>query len=62
MCFGVADTAEGNVAVYAYHVNDGRPAVLKGFADIESAEDWGLPSDIADQYRLSSGRVIFRTF
>ena len=62
MCFGVADTAPGNVAVYAYHVNDGRPAVLKGFADIESAEEWGLPSDIANQYRLRSGRVVFRDF
>jgi hypothetical protein len=59
-CYGVARTARGHVAVYVYHVNDGFPALLEAYDDIEDAVDGILPSDIADEFRAEEGGVIFR--
>ena len=60
MCYGVARTAKGRVAVYSYHVNDGRPAGLYVYDDIDDAVDDGLPTDIAEVFRAESGQAVFR--
>lgn len=60
VCFGVARTAKGRVAVYTYHVNDRFPAVLWVYDDIDDAVTDGLPWDIADQFRNEEGQVVYR--
>lgn len=59
-CYGVARTAKGRVAVYTYHVNDGFPAVLRAYDDIDDAIADGLPWDIADRFRGEEGQVVYR--
>lgn len=38
LCYGVALTAKGAIAVYCYHVNDKRPPFLADYEDLNSAQ------------------------
>jgi Post-segregation antitoxin CcdA len=60
MCYGVARTAKGRVAVYTYHVNDMWPAALSVYDDIDDAVADGLPPDIADEFLAAGGQVVYR--
>jgi len=60
MCYGVARTAKGRVAVYTYHVNDMWPADLSVYDDIDDAVADGLPSDIVDEFLAEGGQVVYR--
>lgn len=59
-CYGIARTVKGRVAVYIYHVNDGFPAGLRAYDDIDGAVADGLPIDIADRFRGEDGQVVYR--
>lgn len=46
ICYGVAETQRGRVAVYTYHINGGSPAKLNDYDSFEDAEKGGHPPDI----------------
>ena len=60
--WGVALTKRGNIAVYVAHVNDGWPARLDDYSNLDAAAEHGVPEEILAKAakELGQERVIWR--
>jgi hypothetical protein len=58
--YGVALTGKGHIAVYTAHCNDGWPAILRHYSDLDAAESDGIPADILAiaAYELGEARPL----
>ena len=51
IAYGVALTQKGNIAMYAFHVNDGRPTTFEVYDSLDAAENDDWATDIVGMAR-----------